>query len=291
MTPSRKTVAEVLKAGTDYLARHGVEFPQAACELLLGRLLGCRRLDVHAHHDRVLDEKHLEAMRRGIKRVADGEPVQYVTGETEFLGRIFKTDRRALIPRPETELLVEEVLACAPLWQKPRPAILDWGTGSGCIAISLALARPAGLYLALDASAEALTLARENAEQHGVADKIGFSGSDISDLVEAESVDAIAANLPYVPTADWEKLPRHIRDHEPRAALDGGPNGLAVIEPVVQDAAMTLRPGGFLFLEIGHQQGAAVRGLLAGCGFGDVQVKKDVAGHDRIVAATLSEPG
>ncbi|MDI6775321.1 MAG: peptide chain release factor N(5)-glutamine methyltransferase, partial [Verrucomicrobiota bacterium] len=291
MSSSPKTVAEVLKAGADYLAKHGVDAPQVACELLLGRLLHCRRLDVHTRHDQVLDEKRLEAMRRGINRVAAGEPAQYVTGETEFMGRAYKTDKRALIPRPETELLVEEALGCAPLWQKPQPAVLDWGTGAGCVAISLALARPGGLYLALDTSADALALARENSARHGLENKIGFSDSEVSDLLEAESMDAIAANPPYVPTAEWEKLPRHIRDHEPRAALDGGPTGLAVIESVIQDAALTLRLGGFLFLEIGHQQGAAVTWLLASNGFSDAQVKKDMAGHDRIVTATLAGPG
>ena len=289
MSEPVKTVAEVLKAGADYLAKQGVDQPRAACEVLLGRLLGCRRLDVHTRHDEVLGEKHLEAMRRGIKRVAAGEPVQYVTGETEFKGRVFKVDKRALIPRPETELLVDEVLTCEALWKKPQPAVMDWGTGSGCIAISLALERPKGLYLALDASADAVALARENAAAHGVAERIGFADADVSELVEPESFDAIVANLPYIPTADWQRLPAHIRNHEPRQALDGGPRGLSVIESVAHDASMVLRAGGRFFLEIGHQQGPAVKSLLAETGFSDVQVKKDLAGHDRIVTAVLGE--
>ncbi len=278
-----RTVGYVLRAGTAYLARHHVVDPQAACELLLSRLIGCRRLDVHAQHDRELTPAERDAMRRGVQRVAAGEPVQYVTGETEFLGRRFKVDRRALIPRPETELLVETALGCAPLWQKTNPAILDLGTGSGCIAISLALARPNGLYLAVDVSRDALTLAHENALRHGVADRIGFSAADLSELVDPASLDAIVANLPYVPTAEWERLPRHIRDYEPRIALDGGSRGLDMIELAIHDAAIVLCTGGYLFLEIGFSQADAVRRLLAEAGFSAVQIARDLAGHDRVI--------
>jgi len=290
MAEPPKTVAGVLKAGTDYLAGKGVPEPRAACERLLGRLLQCPCLELPLRRDAVLDEKRLEAMRRGVRRVAAGEPVQYVLGRTEFFGHTFKTDRRALIPRPETEILVEEVLACAPLWETAgtrRPAVVDVGTGSGCVVISLALARPQALYVGLDPSAEAVALARENAAALGVADRVAFAVEELSDSIEPESLDAVAANLPYVATAEYENLPRHIRDHEPRSALDGGPDGLAVIREVVPDASCALRTGGRLFLEIAAGQKDSAASLLEGAGFRDVRARKDLAGVDRIVSGVL----
>jgi release factor glutamine methyltransferase len=154
--------------------------------------------------------------------------------------------------------------------------------------ISLALARPAGAYLALDPSPDALALARANAERLGVAGRIGFSERELPDLIEPESLDAIVANLPYIPSADVDRLPRHIREHEPRLALDGGPDGLAVIGAAAQDAALALKPGGRLFLEIGHGQAEAVRALLGAAGFGEIVVTPDLAGIARVVSARLA---
>jgi release factor glutamine methyltransferase len=282
-----KTVLDVLKAGAGYLSARKVEEAQIVCELLLARLLKCRRLELALHHGRPLDEARLAAMRRGIKRVAEGEPVQYVLGQVEFMGHTLKVDRRALIPRPETELLVERCLECETLWQRPKPGIADVGTGTGCIVIGLAKARPQGLYVALDASAEALALARENAAAHGLAQSIAFAHAELSDVADPETFDAIVANPPYIRTADYEQLPVHIREHEPRLALDGGPTGLAVTETVIEDAAIALRPGGFLFLEIGYDQARAVRSLLERAGFAEIAVHKDLAGLDRVVSAAL----
>jgi release factor glutamine methyltransferase len=289
MTPSEpKTVKAVLEAGAAYLAAKGIgQDPRHVTELLLARLLRCKRLELYLRYDAELGERHLEAMRRGLRRLAQGEPVQYVLGETEFMGHPFKVDRRALIPRPETEGLVVRVLAYAPLWSQERPAVVDVGTGSGCIALSLALARPAARYLALDTSADALALARENAAALGVGDKVIFAAAELPDVMDAETADAVVANLPYVATAEYEALPVHIRDFEPRAALDGGPDGLSAIEAVVQDAAIALRPGGALFLEIGAQQAARVAALLGDAGFESVTVEPDLAGRDRIVWGAL----
>ena len=284
---SHQTLKTILDAAAGYLAAKGVEEARLICELLAARLLRCRRLELPLKYDLVLDEKLVEAMRRGVRRVAAGEPVQYVLGETEFLGHVFKVDPRALIPRPETELLVERVLGCAPLWQNPKPRIVDVGTGCGCIVISLALARPAAVYAALDVSDAALALARENALRHGVAERIGFAREELADFVDPGTVDAIVANLPYIPTAEIAKLPVHIRDHEPREALDGGPDGLAHISALVEDAAIALKPGGFLFLEIGHDQRERVQKLMEQVGFERITVTKDLAGHDRVVEGVL----
>jgi release factor glutamine methyltransferase len=166
---------------------------------------------------------------------------------------------------------------------------LDVGTGSGCIAISLALARPEAVCVGFDVSEEALTLARENARALDAADRIAFASGDLAECMEPQCADLVVSNPPYVATADYERLPPHIRDHEPRTALDGGPSGLAIVETVIQDAAILLKPGGFLFLEIGAGQGRRVRDLLTGAGFTDVAVRPDFAGHDRVAAGRLPE--
>ncbi len=277
-----KTVLHVLTSGTAYLEAHGIEQPRLACELLLSRLLRCKRLELYLKYEEVLPENLLEAMRRGTKRVGAAEPVQYVLGQVGFMDHVFKVDRRALIPRPETEVLVQHVLECEALWKSEHPAIVDVGTGSGCIVLSLAMARPNGRYIALDTSEDALALARENAAALGLADCVGFAHGELPDIVDPESLNAVVANLPYIPTATYERLPLNVREFEPRTALDGGPAGLSIIENVVHDAALALIPGGHLFLEIGDEQGASVLSLLKEGGFEDALVKPDLNGRDRI---------
>ena len=286
MTNSRlDKVGDILRASTEYLASRDAYEPRQACELLLSRLLNCGRLELYVKFETRLAEKQLEAMRRGVKRLAAGEPIQYIIGRIEFMRRSFKVDRRALIPRPETELLVETVLGCEILWQRESPVVCEIGTGCGCIIISLAHERRGAKYTAIDVSEEALQLAAENAALLGVADSIFFAGGELADAVEPDSLDAIVANLPYVSTGDWQSLPVHIRAHEPRVALDGGEDGLTIIGMVVPDAWFALKPGGWLFLEIGADQGEKVAGLLNAGEFEDVQVRKDLAGKDRIVSA------
>jgi release factor glutamine methyltransferase len=284
-----KTVAEVLSSGSGYLSGKGIEAPDRVCCLLLGRLLGCRPLDVLLKSEHVLDDRRLDAMRRGVRRVASGEPVQYVIGQWEFMGHTLKVDSRALVPRPETEGLVQRVLDCGSVWDRDRPLVADVGTGTGCIAISLALARPRSLIIALDTSREALMLAHENAVALGVQQRVGFTDREICDALDPQSVDALVANLPYVPTADYEKLPGSIRDHEPRAALDGGADGLDAIRAVVPDAAMAIAPRGRIFLEIGERQTDAVREILFESGFGPVAIEKDLSGRDRYAIGTLGD--
>ena len=288
MADTGKSVREVLKLGEAFLRPRGVDQPGLVCEMLLARLVKCPRLELSLQGERILPDAYLDAMRRGLRRVAEGEPVQYVIGETGFMDSVFKTDRRALIPRPETEVLVRRVLECEMLWRQARPAIADVGTGSGCIVLSLAAARPQGRYLALDSSEEALALARENAARLGMEGRVIFTREALSDVVEAEMLDAIVANLPYIPTADVDRLPENVRAHEPREALDGGPGGLDIIAPLIEDAAIALKGGGMLFLEIGETQGAAVSGLMRMAGFDAVRVFPDLNGRDRVVAGQLA---
>jgi len=290
-TDANRKVKDILAVSEEYLQQRGAAEPRMAAELLMSRLLNCKRLELNLKSDVVPAEKMLEAMRRGVKRVGAGEPVQYVLGQVDFMGHIVKVDRRALIPRPETEELVAWILECRELWggtgggAETRPVIADVGTGTGCIVLSLVMAKPNGYYVGLDISGEALSLAQENAVTLGLSNRVAFLHGELADGVDEETLDAVVANLPYVPSADYEKLPVHIRNHEPRVALDGGPEGMDVIGAVVQDAAIALKPGGHLFLEIGYDQAAPVRELLGQSGFVSVEIRKDLAGHDRMVHA------
>jgi release factor glutamine methyltransferase len=285
MAPQPQSLGDVLNAATVYLAERDVYQPRLACEYLACRLLSCKRLELLVRLDSKLSPAHIAAMRRGVKRLANGEPPQYVTGQTEFIGRGIKTDARALIPRPETEALVERLLASESLWANESPVIADIGTGSGCIAIAICLARPNARCIAADISPDALSLAAENAASHGVLDRISFVGADLAEHFEPDSLDAVVANLPYVATADWEALPKHIRDHEPRAALDGGEDGLDVLREVVPDTWMLLKDSGLLYLEFGEKQTEPITALLMESGFVGVTIEKDLAGMDRIAIA------
>jgi len=284
-----QTVGQVLRAATAYLSERNVYQAKLACELLAGRLLGCKPLELYVRFDAQMTDSQLQAMRRGTRRLAAGEPVQYIVGEVEFMGRSFKVDARALVPRPETEVLVREVLDSAVIQGADTPVVADIGTGSGCIVVTVAAEKPGAVCLAHDVSLPALELAAENAAAHGVLDRTTFAGGDLADVIEPDSLDVLVANLPYVSTSEWEKLPVHIRDHEPRSALDGGPDGLSIIRELVPDAWILLRDGGVLYLEIGAGQGESVKGIAADNGFADVRVVKDLAEHDRVVVASKAE--
>ena len=274
------------------------------CEWLTSRILGCPRLELSTRQDQSLSESQVRQIEEGATRLATGEPLQYILGEAEFMGRVFICDRRALIPRPETEQLTAWMLEDASLWQNKAPAIADVGAGSGCIVISLALERPEGRYIATDTSTAALALARENAVRHGVLPRIRFIACDLLsteppkttfqhsaecwNVVTAgsttlASLDAIVSNPPYVRAADWAQLDRNVRDFEPRAALFGGPDGLAVIRRLMAQAFQALKPGGVFFLEIGEEQGVAVLELAHAAGFRASQLRPDLAGKDRMV--------
>lgn len=259
------------------------------CEWLTSHILGCPRLELAARKNQILSESQYQQIEAGAMRLATGEPLQYILGEAEFMGRVFTCDRRSLVPRPETEQLTDWMLADASLWQVPSPTVADVGTGSGCIAVSLALERPEGCYLATDTSTAALALARENAARHGVLPRISLVACDLLSTVPPEtnfaSLDAVVSNPPYVRTADWAQLDKSVRDFEPRTALDGGPDGLVIIRRLMTQTFQALKPGGVFFLEIGADQGAAVLDLARAAGFIESQLRPDLAGKDRMVRA------
>lgn len=287
MAPIPQTVGDIIDVSARFLENRNIPEARPSCELLMSRLLNCGRLDLLTRRDSALSAQHVEAMRRGLKRLASGEPVHYITGTVEFMGHNFKTDKRALIPRPETELLVAEALKIKGAWDQPPSIVLDIGTGSGCIIISLACSVEGPAYVGFDISDEALSLAKENASSIEPISQIHFRGGSLEDILEPQSVSLVITNPPYIKTSDCEKLPVHIKNFEPRTALDGGLTGLDVVEQIVQDASILLRPKGHLLMEIGFDQGRDVTDMLSGYGFENVAIKKDYAGHDRIAHAEI----
>ena len=290
-SPAPRTLGEILAAGERFLAARQVPDARVGVEHLAARLYRCGRLDLRLRLDDIVPQASVDALRRGVMRLATGEPVQHIVGRWDFRGHVFKTDRRALIPRPETERLVDLVLEDASLWKLPHPRVLDFGTGSGCIAVSLALERPQGRYLAIDISEEAVTLARENAALNQVSDAIRIVAcGDLSEILEPGTLDAIVSNPPYIPSADVDALDRSVLEFEPRLALDGGSDGMDVIVSLAEEAAMLLSDGGRIFLEVDAESGQApkVASLLSDVGFDRPAVHRDYAGRERFVTARLA---
>ncbi len=259
-------------------------------EWAVADLAGCSRAELRAANRRILDAAALARLADITPRLAAGEPLQYVLGHTEFLGRRFACDPRALIPRPETEELVLAALRVA-LPDPAAPArVADVGTGTGCIAISLALARPRTGVLATDTSGDALALAASNARALGAADRIRFVHADLLGDTNPGSLDLVVSNPPYIESDAISSLDRNVRDFEPRAALDGGPDGLGVIRRLATAALASLRPGGRLLIEIGETQGPAVGRLLHDAGFRETAILPDLSGRDRIALARRASP-
>ncbi len=275
-------LGEALAQAVTRLGNEGVDSPRLDAELLLAHVLGVNRAVILARPDQPLKPKELTRYRDLVTRRANREPLAYILGHREFYGLDFAVDPRALIPRPETELLVEHALSIARQHDLPLQ-IADVGAGSGAIAVTLAVHLPRATLYALDASAGALAVVAENSRRHHVVRRVRCLQSDLL-LALPGPVDLITANLPYVTSEEWQDLIPEIRDHEPRAALDGGPDGLDLIRRLLTTAGSYLCPGGALLLEIGASQGVAVT-TLASKYFPQarVQVHPDYAGLDRLV--------
>jgi release factor glutamine methyltransferase len=284
MSEAPWTVRRVLAWTTQHFDKRDVDAPRLASELLLAHVLGLDRVHLYTDLDRPLDKGELGAYRALIERRVEGEPVQYLTGRREFYGRPFRVDARVLIPRPETELLVEALLRALPSGGTPR--LLDVATGSGCIAVTLACERPEAVVLATDVDEGCCALARANAEAAAVALRVDVRQGDLFTPVATEPpFDAVVSNPPYVRTGDLAGLQAEVQ-REPRLALDGGPEGLTVLARVVDGAFLHLLPGGLLALEIGEEQGAAVRDLLQQRGYEAVRIEPDLERRDRMAFGT-----
>jgi release factor glutamine methyltransferase len=275
-----KAVLEVLQSTTAYFQQKKIDNARLNIEHLLAHVLGKTRMDLYLEFDRPLGDRELDALRELVRRRAQGVPLQHLLGTVEFHGRTFACDARALIPRPETEQLVEWILK---LDVPPEPRCVDVGTGSGVIALTLAAEWPAAKVQAVDAVDAALELARENAARLDLTARVEFLAGSLLEACPGP-FDVIAANLPYIPAADLSALAPEVQ-HDPASALDGGGDGLALISACIAQAPAKLAPGGRLALEIGHDQAARVRGLLDRAGFADIRVEKDYQGIERFVLA------
>jgi release factor glutamine methyltransferase len=278
MATTMMSLLEVLKGASEFLGKQGVESPRLNAEHLLAHVMGLKRMDLYLQFDRPLGEKERGPLRDLVRQRGTGIPLQHLLGTVEFCGKTFKSDARALIPRPETELLVERALTY------PAPAsILDVATGSGVIALSLALGRPEASVTATDISPEALSLAKENAILLSI-DRIAFHEVDLLPPPEAGTFDLITANLPYIPAAEIAGLSREV-SHDPFLALDGGPEGLDLIVRLAPLALERLTSGGHLLLEIGIDQSEAVMACLAGHNYRDIKALPDYQGIPRFIEA------
>ncbi len=277
------TVLDILDKGTAYLEKRGIEDARRNMQMLVAHQLGCTRMELYLRFDEPMEEGDLDPLRESLKKRGDGMPVQHLVGSVGFRQHEFRTDARALIPRPETEELAEWLARNVKL--PDRAAILDMGTGSGCLGLSLAADFPGATVTLADISADALALARENAEAIGgpASGGLDFIESDLFTAIPADRrFDLIVANLPYVP--EGEKLAPEVR-HDPALALFGGKDGLDVIRRFIPEAAKRLKPGGCLALEIGHDQSAEVGRLLGAAGLTDVLTLNDLSGIPRFPIA------
>lgn len=274
------TVLEVLQATTAYFKKHNVENPRLNAEHLLAHVLGRKRIELYLEFERVL-ESELSPLRNLVKRRSEGEPLQHLLGTTEFCGLTFICDRRAMVPRPETEELVELVESKI---ENPKLRIVDVGTGSGVIALTLAVKFPEAEILAVDISDDALALAQENAARVKLGDRVRFLKSNLLENVDG-CFDVIIANLPYISIQDRQSLSREVL-HDPEVALFASAQGDEVVRELIEQAPSQLRPGGMLALEIGIDQSEALLSALAEKNYRDISFKNDYSGVKRFLFAS-----
>ncbi len=283
------TVARVLSWAATDLENRGSASPRLDAELMLAQVLDCARVKLIIDAKRPLDKAELAAYRTLHKRRRVGEPIAYLRGEKEFYSRRFVVDARVLVPRPDTEILVETVLRrsrhlslCA--------RVLDLCTGSGCVAITLKKERPTTTVYASDVSGDALLVARDNCLRLGAW--VALLHTDLFEGLEslAGKLDVIAANPPYISEADMAQLPRDVRAFEPNMALQSGPDGLTMTRKIIADAPQLLAKNGLLALEIEAKKGAVVAALFSAAGFSKVEIDRDYAGHERVVSGIYRRP-
>ena len=269
----------------DRLTAADVDVPRLTAEVVLAHALGLTRTQLLARHDYSLTPDQLARAQRDLERLANGEPLAYVVGHREFYDIELLTDARALIPRPETECLVEHAIKI--MADHPAPLIADVGTGCGAIAVTLARHLPHARLIATDLSADAIELARSNAQHNGVEARIDFRVGDLLAPID-QPLDLLAANLPYIDDKDWPFLARTIRGHEPRMAFLGGPDGLDLMRSLLHDAPRVMSSGGVILLEIGAYQGDAVTEVaLQNFPAARITIKPDYGGLDRLAVIEL----
>ncbi len=292
----RWTLLELLNWTTAHFRRAGVDSPRLNAELLLAEVTNLPRIMLYASFDREIGRKERSKFRDLVSRRAQRCPLQYLLGQWEFYGREFEVTPAVMIPRQETELLVDKCLEKIP-GDGSGLSAADIGTGSGVIAVTLACERRGLRVMATDASPEALELARRNAERNGVADRVSFAPGRLCEPLscgENRGAALVASNPPYVPSGRIQCLQPEVRDYEPRQALDGGPDGLSVIRDLIPQAADVLNPAGWLVLELGEDQAARVREMIAANDSLDadsVETTRDTGGCERVLAVRTKGNG
>lgn len=281
------TVLEAIRLSTEYLDKKKIDSPRINAELLLAHIIGCKRLDLYLAFDRPLTEPELNIYRGLIKRRASYEPLQYIIGTVEFYGLVFKVTSSVLIPRPETELLVENIIK--ELSNEEQLNILEIGCGSGNIAISLAYHLKQAQIITTDISDAALNLAKENSQKLGVADRISFIRHNIltDDLLKFSMFDLVVSNPPYVSLQSYSSLQKEIMDFEPRLAVTDESDGLTFYRIISEKVSGNIKKGGKLFFEISHGQCDDVKSIMTKNNFSKIEVIKDYQNIERIVVGVL----
>jgi len=280
------SIADTLREASQMLQAAGVPEPRREAGSLLSFVMGKDRTFLISHANDPLEQAELDRFRAAVERRADGEPLQYIAGIQDFYGREFRVTPDVLIPRPETELLVEAALEM--IGNVPEPSICDVGTGSGCIAVTLLCERTEARAVAVDVSEAALRIAAQNARMLGVDDRIELKISDCFDGLDRTTFDLVVSNPPYVSASSLAGLQREVRDHEPMVALSPGADGLSVIRRLLQDAPALLNPNGHLIMEIGFDQAEAVQELINPKSWRLVEIRPDLQSIPRIVIVRRS---
>ena len=277
------TVLDSINLSTEYLKNKGIESPRINAELILAHILKMKRLDLYLSFDRPLKEDEIVLYRQFLKRRSEFEPLQYILGTVNFFGLDFKISPAVLIPRPETELLAEEIIN--EFKDQEFIKILDIGTGSGNIAITLAKFLPNSIIIATDISVEAIAIAVENAKSNGVSDKIIFAVNDIfsSENLTENNFDVIVSNPPYITSQDFKNLSKELKDYEPKAALTDSSNGLSFYDIISSKCKIYLKKGGKLFFELGYGHSENVQEIMKKNHFISISIKKDYQNIDRII--------
>jgi release factor glutamine methyltransferase len=282
------TVLEVIQKSTEFLEGKGVDSPRLQTELLLAHVLKLPRMKLYLNFERALLATELDEVRALVKRRGQREPVQHITGSTSFCGLEIAVNRNVLVPRPETELLAEMGWQFLSTGNQQPATALDFGTGSGCIAIALAVKCPRAEVTALDFSSDALAMARDNATQNQVAERIKFvCGDGFRALGAGEQFDLIVSNPPYIPTAEIASLQPEVRDFDPRAALDGGGDGLDFYRRLAAEAGKFLKCDGKLMLEFGDGQAADIQKIFETQKWVVESVREDYTRRQRILVARV----
>jgi len=289
------TVRRLLEWTANYLKEKGLEDSLLSGQLLLAKAMGCSKVDLYLRFDQIVGEEMRQVYRELVRRAAEGEPIAYLVGKKEFFSLEFDVGPDVLIPRPETELLVQWVIRKVRSEKESHPGrpvrILELGTGSGCISISLARFLPTACHvIADDASCEALAVAQANCRKHQVTDRVELIAADLFEaFLPGEHFDFVVGNLPYVTEADFERLPRHIRDFEPPRALRAGSDGLDVIQRAIAESWKYLKKGAYLVLEIGYNQAEAVQRVFAEYPYEPIVFEKDHAQIRRVAIGRVKE--